>query len=122
MNIEQRAHQAAIAHLSSIGISGSEDAAKAYQSVYEAIVEADMAASLARCGGYQKSLDDALYLDRIAQGGIMQSLSYELRMENNRLKDEIKAAKKRDPVMECTNIAVYGFIGFTLGIFLMWLK
>lgn len=122
ISIEQRAHEAAMAHLSSLGVIGSQEAADAYQHVYDSMLEADMSASIARCGGYHKAVESAIDMARLHEQGMAAMEMMGLRMETARLKDELKAALNRDPVIHITNMTVCAMGGFALAMILVWLK
>jgi len=122
IKIEQRAHDAAMAHLVVLGAQGSDDATNAYQGVYESIIAADMAANIERCGGHQKAVEKAVDMARLHEQGLAAVSMMELRIERNRLKDQIEDSKKNDGVTRWAENLSFAAIGAILGELAMWLK
>lgn len=122
MSIEQRAHEAAMAHLASLGVRGSQEAADAYQAVYQAL------APSASAGKIQT---DAIYLEVLYQQGMRQAnnldiaLNEQLRIDNNYLGMRAKVAeqeKKSAHLGNICNMAVCAMGGFAVAMILVWLK
>lgn len=122
MSIEQRAHEAAMAHLAALGMQGSDEAANAYQGVYESIIAADMAASIERCGGYQKAVERAVDMAKLHEQGMAAMSMMELRAERNRLKDQIEDSKKNGREVWWAENFSFATVGAILGALAMWLK
>jgi len=118
MNIEQRAHEAAMSHLQSLGaIPLPQEAASAYQKIYESIVQQDMDAALTRCGGWEKAVESAVDMARLHEQGMAAMSMMDLRMQI----DELRSNKKRAKETWLAENLSFAAIGAILGALGMWL-
>lgn len=117
MSIEQRAHEAAMSNLQSCVGLCPQESAQAYQKVYESIVEADMVASLARCGGYEKAVESAVAMARLHEQGMVSMVKMDLRMQIDILESRAKRCKEKWWI---DNVS-FAMVGAILGALAMWL-
>lgn len=91
MSIEQRAHEAAMAHLRAIGNVSSDHAKNAYTHIYQGIIDDEVE----KYGGHEKALENAIHLERLHQEGLMASRLVDLRKQVMVLTDDLADANVR---------------------------